>query len=54
MVAAAILLLAVTVVRNAIFMGIETVVAAAAGLQVEATKYTEVGFHGRDVEQIIK
>lgn len=23
-------------------------------LQVEATKFTEVGFHGRDVDQIIR
>lgn len=25
-----------------------------AALQVEATKFTEVGFHGRDVDQIIR
>ena len=24
------------------------------GAQVEATKFTEVGFHGRDVDQIIR
>lgn len=24
------------------------------GTQVEATKFTEVGFHGRDVDQIIR